>query len=59
MTTILRSEKPTNDPVRALGQKVQSAITLAAEQGGSIQISHEDVDAGLVFVTVRPWARRG
>lgn len=56
MTTIVRSAE---DPTRKLGEKVQAAIAMAVDQGGSVQISVEDADAGLVFVTVRPWARRG
>lgn len=60
MTKIVRtSDTAANDPVRARGEKVQNAINFAAEQGGSLQISVEDIDLGLVFITVRPWQRRG
>lgn len=47
------------DPTRQLGERVQAAINMAAEQGGgSVQISVEDPDGGLVYITVRPWVRR-
>lgn len=43
-----------------IGEAVREAIEFARKRGPgqSIQISVEDPDAGLVFVTVRPWARR-
>jgi hypothetical protein len=48
-----------DDPLRQLGVKVQEAIDFAAKGGSSIQISHEDIDHGLVFLTARVWRRRG
>lgn len=51
---------PSDQVTMEIGEAVREAIGFAVRRGpgSSIQISIEEPDAGLVFVTVRPWARR-
>lgn len=56
-----RSSRTTDDedPMRALGIKVQKAIDFAVtDGGGTIQISIDDPDHGTVFLKVQSWGRR-